>query len=156
MQIAEAKRRFEETQRAVPAMEVECDVVVGVAAGAGEDVAAGGLADGVASEGGFGGIDVLGESAGAGEGVAMAVEALSSLAVSPAKDASGVLEAAIGGGPASPAPPTEEEYIEKEAQPDQPALSKTNNKKRGRPRKSVMVAKHLFVKRLTEDQEVDL
>ena len=155
-QIVEVKRRFEETRQAVPATEVEVDVVVGKAAVEGAGVTAGGLGDGVEGDGGFGGIEVLGGLVGEGEGEAIAADALSSLSGSQMEEASEGLGASIGGGPAAPITQTEEEIIEKEAEPEQPPLSKTNSKKRGRPRKSVMVAKHLYVKRLTEEQEIDL
>ena len=157
MQIAEVKRRFEETRLAVPATEVETDVVVGGAAVEGEGVAAGGVGGGVEGEGGFG-IDLqgLGKLAEEGEKEVVAADALSSLSVSPAKDASEGLGAPIGGGPAAPTPQTEVEIMEKEAEPEQPPLSRTSSKKRGRPRKSAVVARHLFIKRLTDEQETDL
>ena len=152
----EVKRRFEETRQAVPATEVELDVVVGKAAVEGAGVAVGGLGDGVEGDGGFGGIAVLGGSAVEGDGVAIAADALSSLAESPLEQLSEGIAASIGGGPAAPNPHLEEEFIEKEAEAEQPALTKRKSRKRGRPRKSVIVAKHLYVKRLTEEQENDL
>ena len=152
----EVKRRFEETRQAVPATEVELDVVVGKAVVEDAGVGVGRIDDGVEGDGGFGGIAVLGGLAEEGEGVATAVDALSSLAGSVMEQASEGVGASIGGGPAAPIPPMEEEFIEKEAEAEQPPLSKRKSKKRGRPRKSVLVAKHLHVKRLTEEQEVDL
>ena len=111
---------------------------------------------GVEGDGGFGGIAVLGGSAVEGDGVAIAADALSSLAESPLEQLSEGIAASIGGGPAAPNPHLEEEFIEKEAEAEQPALTKRKSRKRGRPRKSVIVAKHLYVKRLSEEQENDL
>ena len=148
LQIEDVKRRFEESRKSVPAIEVDSDVVQGGSEGAG------GAGGGVVGEEGFG-VDLEGLSGlpNKGDGVEDAAEVLTSLT------AGGSAES-VGGGPApQSAGEEEEEVLEKEAEPEQASKTgsrRSNKKKRGRPRKAKKVPKHLFIKKLTDDQEQDL
>ena len=144
MQIADVKRRFAESRKSVPAVEVDSDVVQGGSEGAG------GVGGGAVGEDGFG-VDLAGLSdvPDKSDEEEEAAEVLTSMSAGKSAES-------IGGGPVPQSPQEEGEVLEVEAEPEQAPLSRRSRKKRGRPRKSKKVPKHFFVKKLTDEQEQDL
>ena len=149
MQIADVARRFEESRKSVPVVEVDSDVVQGGSEGVG------GVGGGAVGEGGSGvDLAMLGDLPDKSDEEEAAAEVLTSLtAVESASS--------VGGGPVpqSTGEEGEEEVVEVEGEPgERPRTGsrRSSKKKRGRPKKSKKVPRHLFVKQLTDEQEQDL